>query len=109
MTQNPKTLSWTNPITATNLAGLSVPWSAATDQAAVQLTFDGGSPVVVTVPPGATSLDLTTVPNYMALPNGAHTLTVSEVTSEGALGGASSAVSFLIATIPGAPTAVTLS
>lgn len=108
MVQNPKTLSWVNPTTATNLAGSSVAWSPATDQSAVQLVIDGGAPVQVAVPAGSTSLSLTSVPAYMTLANGAHTITVAEVTDEGAIGGASTSVSFLVATIPAAPTAVSV-
>lgn len=109
MIQNPTTLNWANPATALNLAGQSVPWAAATDQAAVSLVFDAAAPVQVPVPPGATSLKFASVPAYMTLPNGQHTVTVSEVTDEGIVGGASAPVTFLVGTVPAAPTAVTVS
>lgn len=109
MIQNPKTLNWANPATALNLAGQSVAWAAATDQAAVSLVFDAAAPVQVPVAAGSTSLDLTKVASYMTLANGQHTVTVSEVTDEGIVGGASAPVTFLVGTVPAQPTAVTLS
>lgn len=109
MVQNPTTLSWANPAVALNLAGQSVPWAAATDQAAVSLIFDAAAPVQVTVPPGSTSLKLPSVAAYMTLANGQHSVTVSEVTAEGIVGGASAPVTFLVGTVPAAPTAVAVS
>lgn len=108
---NPKTLSWTWPTTAKDQNGNSVPL-ALTDIAAVEVQFDGGAVIDVTAVTGASgpqaSLILATLAAYQALSAGTHTVDVAARTTGGSIGGFSAPVTFLIAVVPDAPTAVSL-
>lgn len=106
MSVNPKTASWVNPTQATDENGATVPFDATTDLAGVEIAFDGAA--AVAVPSATTSIDLTTLDAYMALPVGKHTLTVADVTKEGVVGQFSVAAEFQRAVVPFAPSAVVL-
>lgn len=104
MTTNPKTATWVNPTQATDQSGATVAWSAATDLAGIQLSFDGQPAVSFPVSLGATQADLTKIAPYTSLPAGNHTLAIELVTKEGAVSPFSNTVSFSIALVPFAPT-----
>lgn len=108
---NPKTLSWTWPTTAKDQNGATVPL-ALSDIAAVEVQFDGGTPIDVTAVTGASgpaaSLILATLAAYQALTAGTHTVDIAARTAEGSVGGFSAPISFLIAVVPDAPSAVAL-
>jgi hypothetical protein len=109
---NPKNLNWTWPTTAVDQNGQSVAL-ALSDIAAVEIQFDGGAVIDVTAVTGASgpqaSLILATLAAYQALPPGTHTVDIAARTAEGAVGGFSAPVSFLIAVVPVAPTAISFS
>lgn len=109
---NPKTLSWTWPTTAKDQNGNTVSL-ALSDIVAAELQFDGGAVIDVTSVTGASgaqaSLVLSTLDAYKALSPGTHTVDVAAKTAEGSIGGFSAPVSFLIAVVPDAPTALVFS
>ena len=106
---NPKTATWTNPTTATTPEGAQVAFDPATEEAGIQLEIDG-KPVISAPSQGPiTSIDLTTVDAYKALPAGEHTLQVAAVAKDGEVGAYSAAVSFLrTGNAPAAPTNLAL-
>lgn len=108
MVTNPKTVSWANAIQAVNSAGATVAWDPTSDMAGIQISFDGNTAVSVPTSLGATSFNLTTLAAYLALPAGQHALVMADVTKEGAVGGFSAPLTFLIAVVPLAPTSVAL-
>jgi hypothetical protein len=107
---NPTKVTWVDPTTGTDATGATVPWDATTDRAAVEIQFDGVGVVDVPVSTGVDTLDLTTVAAFEALPAGAHSLTMAEVTKEGTVGKASAATTFSVdhTITPDAPTSVKL-
>lgn len=106
---NPKTATWTNPTTATTPEGAQVAFDPATEEAGIQLEIDG-KPVVAAPSQGPiTTIDLTTIDAYKALPAGSHTLQVAAVTKDGEVGDYSAAVTFLrTGPHPDAPTSLAL-
>jgi hypothetical protein len=108
---NPKTLSWAWPTTAKDQSGASVAL-ALSDIVAVEVQFDGGAVIDVTSVTGQSgpqaSLVLASVPAYLALAPGQHTVDVAAKTAEGSIGAFSAPVSFLIAVVPDSPTALAL-
>lgn len=109
---NPKNLNWTWPTVAVDQNGASVAL-APSDIAAVEVQFDGGAVIDVTSVTGASgpqaALVLASLAAYQALKPGTHTVDIAARTAEGAVGGFSAPVSFLIAVVPAAPTALSFS
>ena len=101
---NPKTASWVNPVQATDPTGAVVAWDPNSDLAGIEIELDGAAAVSVPAALGATSFDLTTLAAYTGLASGQHTLEIAIVTKEGAASPFSSAVTFLRALVPLAPT-----
>lgn len=108
MVTNPKNVSWANATQAINSAGATVAWDPTTDMAGIEIAFDGQPAVSVPTSLGATSFTLTSLAAYLALSSGQHTLTMADVTKEGAVGGFSAPLTFLTAVVPLAPTSVAL-
>jgi len=108
MVTNPQTVSWANATQATDQNGNIVSWNATSDMAGVEIAFDGQAAVSVPASSAITSVTLKSVAGYSALPAGQHTLTVSDVTKEGAVSAPSQTVTFLIALVPMAPTNIQL-
>lgn len=108
---NPKTVTWTWPSTGKDQNGNAVSISLA-DLVALEVQFDGGSPIDVTSVTGNSgangSLVLTTLPAYQALSVGTHTIDIAARTAEGSVGVFSAPLTFLIGLVPDAPTAVAL-
>lgn len=102
---NPHSVSWTDPVTATDQNGNPVPWSNA-DRAGISIKFDGAAVVSVPLGIGVQSFDLTQLAAYQALPVGEHILALAVVTKEGITGSFASDVPFLTAVVPTAPTSV---
>lgn len=107
MITNPSTASWVNATQGTDQNGNTVPWDALTDMAGVQVSFDG-QPAVSVPTQFANKIALSTVGSYAALPPGQHTMTVADVTKEGAVSPPSQTVTFLVAVVPNAPTGLAL-
>lgn len=105
---NPKTISWVNPTQAHDQNGAVTAWDAATDMAGITIQIDGQDAVSVPTSAGATKFDITTLDAYKALPVGAHSLKIADVTKEGTVGDQSAAAPFSVAVVPLAPTAVAL-
>lgn len=108
MVTNPKHLNWTNATQGTNVAGATVAWDPTSDMAGIQVSFDGQPAVSVPTALNATTLDMTTVAAFMALGAGQHTITMADVTKEGAVGQSAAPITFLLAVVPLAPTIVTV-
>lgn len=106
MVTNPKTISWVNAVQAVDQNGNTVAWSASADLAGVQIAFDGQAAVSVPATTAITQLALASIAGYSTLAAGQHTVTVAEVTKEGAVSPPSVSASFLIALVPLAPTTV---
>lgn len=105
---NPRKASWVNATQGTDQSGNAVAWDANSDLAAVEIKFDGQAAIDVPVAGGATSLDLTTVDAYKALPAGQHSIQLAEVTKEGAVSDFTASVPFQVAVVPLAPTSLVL-
>lgn len=108
MITNPKTISWTNATQGVDQNGNTVPWSASADLAGVQISFDGAAAVSVPATTAITQLALSSIAGYSTLAAGQHTVTVAEVTKEGAVSPPSVVQTFLTAVVPLAPTSVVL-
>ncbi len=93
---NPKTATVTDPTTATDATGATVAWDPSTDKAGYAVSIDGAAVVDVPVAAGVNTIDLTSLAAYEALPAGAHSLTVADVTKEGVTGKQSAAVTFSV-------------
>lgn len=108
---NPKTATWTWPTTAKDQNGNNVPL-ALSDIVAVEVQFDGGTPIDVTSVTGSSAatgaLNLTTLPAYQALAVGTHTIDIAARTAEGSVGVFTAPITFLIGLVPDAPTAFAL-
>jgi|ERR1700742_2248442 len=107
-TVNPKTISWTNPTTGTDVTGATVPFDATADLGGIEIQLDGVGAVSVPVSLGATSFDLTTLAAYTALTVGSHTVGLAVVSKEGAASDFAPPLTFLAAVKPAVPTAVAL-
>ena len=98
---NPKTLSWTNPTQNTD----GTPYDL-TRTAGYELQIDGSGVVSIPKAGGGTSVDLTTIAAYTALPAGNHTFALDIVTSEGVKSAFSTSFPFSLVGTPKAPTAL---
>jgi hypothetical protein len=105
---NPKHISWVNPLQATDKDGNLTTFDPTTDMKGIELQFDNGTPVEVDTG-CVTTFDMSTLDAYKALPRGTHKVDIAILTEEGAVGGFSPSVTFLIGVLPLAPTAVVLS
>lgn len=99
MLTNPKHISWVNPLQGTNQNGDLVAWDPSTDMKGIELQFDGGTPIEVDTG-FATIYDMSQLDAYKTLKPGQHTVDMAILTNEGALGGFSVSVTFLIAVVP---------
>lgn len=105
MVTNPKHLSWTNPTQAVDQNGKTVAFDPATDMKGVEVQFDNVGAVEIDTGV-VTTLDMTTLDAYKALPSGTHKVDLAILTNEGVLGGFSTSVTFLVGFTPLAPTDV---
>jgi hypothetical protein len=109
---NPTKISWIWPTTAKDQNGNTVTLPLP-DIVAVEVQFDGGVPIDVTSVMGsagtAAALLLATLPAFLALPPGQHTVDIAARTAEGSVGAFTAPITFLIALVPDACTTVVLS
>jgi len=96
---NPTTISWTNPTANTD----GTPYDATTQNGGYTLLIDGAQQV--SIPTAfATSFDITTLAEYKALALGPHSFQLEAVNQSGVASAPSAAATFLLSSVPAAPT-----
>lgn len=106
MSINPQNISWVNPIQAKAPDGSAVAWDANTELAGIEIAIDAVPAVSVPVAFGATTFQLASLDAYKQLGSGDHSVKLAVVTKEGVASDFSAAVTFSVAVVPFAPTAV---